>query len=270
MRELLYFITRRSYVLLFLLLQGIALHLVVRYNNHQRAIFRSSVDRMSNYLKKRSSGVADYFHLRQSNQELHEENALLRSTDARATPIRQGVIDTSSAVPYKYIAATLLQTSSSLSQNYLIMDQGSRSGVRPGDGVISRDGVLGIIAEVSPSYSRAISALHRDSRISAGFTHSDFYGYLEWEPYDPQSLVMYGIPKHAQVSVGDSVIVRNSLIFPDRHPIGVVKEVSVEAGSNFYELVIDVGDRFLRRGSVYIVQNQHRDELLRMDISTQQ
>jgi len=183
--------------------------------------------------------------------------------------MRVGIIDTVSSVPFKYIAASLIQTSSSLSQNYLVLDQGSRSGVRLGDGVINRDGVLGIISEVSPSYSRAISALHRDSRISAGITNSEFYGFLEWEPYDPRTLIMLGIPKHAEINIGDSVVVRNSLIFPDGYPIGVVKEVMIEDGSNFYETRVDVGDRFLRRGSVYIVQNQHRDELLGMSQPTE-
>ena len=79
MRNLLQFLMRYSNFLLFLVLEVVAFILIVTNNHYQRSTIYSSANKIVASIQNIQTSIGEYFHLRQENQVLAEENAYLKS-----------------------------------------------------------------------------------------------------------------------------------------------------------------------------------------------
>ncbi len=262
MRELLDFLGKRSYVLLFIILEAIALSLIINFNAHQKLIFEHNVDVGFSKVKAANQSVSDYFGLRKANSEIMQENASLRS-ELKIQSYRLSTPDDTTVfrADYRYISARSIQSSIGRADNFLLLDQGSESGIESGDGVVTEDGVIGIVHSVTSDYARVMSCLHRESRISAKLDGQDYNGYVIWRPYDHRFARLMGIPKNARVSVGTKLVTGNSIIFPEGHPVGEVVDVNLEAGSNFYDIKISLSADMSAIQAVYVCRHKDKDQL---------
>ena len=84
MRNLLNFIIKRYYCLLFILLEAIAIVLLVRFNNYQQSVVFTSANAVSGSIYRLSGEVKSYLHLREDNAVLLERNILLEQRLALA------------------------------------------------------------------------------------------------------------------------------------------------------------------------------------------
>ncbi len=80
MRNLLRFLTKNSFIFLFLFLEVIAFALLVQNNNYQNSKFFNSSNFLVGNLYTTVNNIDDYFDLKDDNQVLAEQNAKLQST----------------------------------------------------------------------------------------------------------------------------------------------------------------------------------------------
>ena len=66
-------------------------------------------------------------------------------------------------------------------------------------GVISNDGVLGIVHSTSENYSLIISVLNKESAISICLKKQNNYGSLKWKGFNYKQANIEGIPNHVDV-----------------------------------------------------------------------
>ena len=72
---------------------------------------------------------------------------------------------------------------------------------------ISPDGsIVGIVVEVNDNYSKIMSLLHRNSKVSAMLKRDKVAGTVEWDGIDPDILILKNISKSAAPKKGDSVL----------------------------------------------------------------
>ena len=128
-------------------------------------------------------------------------------------------------------------------------------------GLLSPNGIVGIVKDVSLHYSTALSLLHKDARVSAKLNKTNHIGSIVWESYDPATASLHDIPKNAPVHVGDTVLTSSySSIFPEGILIGTVKSVDLETSDSFYDIKVTLSTNFYTLNYVYVVENLFKEE----------
>ncbi len=271
MQRLIRFFIRYSQFFIFLFLEMIALFMVVTYNQKQRDIFNGSTTAVVAYLYQSQKIFTDYVDLRQKVNDLSQENAALRrSVYEQKTLLRKlqrrpeapkldpTFIDST----YRFIPASVLSNSQSLRNNFITLENGSDHGIRSGMGVIGPEGVVGIVSHVTPQYSRVMSMLHSQFRLSAGLEGKNYFGTLQWPGRNVKLFRLDDIPIHAEIEKGDLVETSGfSYIFPRGIQIGTVQEITIPRGGYYYELSVELSQDLSNLHSVYVVDHPYSDNL---------
>lgn len=265
MRNLIRFISRHSFLFLFLLLEAFAFFLIVQSNFYQRTKFLDASNVVVGNIYGAFNNVTDYFELKNVNEELALENAKLRSRSIQSMIKVFGkniqINDTIYRQRYVYTSAEVINNSVNKRSNYITLNRGKFHGVEQGMGVISPDGAVGIVKNASEHFSVVLSLLHKDSKTSAIIKKNGYFGSLTW----PGDKYRYGklqdVPNHVDIEKGDSVITSGySAVFPKGIFLGTISDFTLPQGSNFYNIDIEYGTDFKRLSHVYIVKNILKQE----------
>ncbi len=269
MRNLIQFIIRYNFVLLFLILETFALALLFQKNDYHRSWFVNTAQTFTGWYYERIGNANKYLGLRKVNLELARENTLLRNELDKAYKSEEvffySVHDSARRQRYYYTPARVINNSVNKRQNFLTLNKGSLDGIREEMGVISSKGVVGIVVGLSPHFSGVISLLNTDFRISAKLKKNDYFGSLSWPGRDYRYVMLSEIPHHVEVDVGDTVVTSGySAIFPEGVLIGTVEDFSVTGGS-FLEIRVKLSIDFRNVSHVEVVSNLRRDEQLELE-----
>jgi rod shape-determining protein MreC len=272
MRNILLFINRYSHLIVLLLLQGLSLHLLFRYNRFHEAVFSNSFNELTGRVRSGYSGLEEFFSLRQENGMLREENARLRNMlksdyawpDSSSSIVNDTIrIDT--LVQYRkfvYMPAGVIGNSVNLERNHIMLHRGSRQGVETGMAVTSPSGVLGTVIGVSENMSVVMSLLHAQTRIVAVLKRGGGYGEVSWDGKDPRYVQLTKIPQTTIVKKGDSVVTSQ---FSDKYPpgqlVGFVERISEDPQSGTYNLNLRTAVDFRNVHHAYIIRNLQQQEM---------
>ncbi len=190
MRDLLRFIVRNYFVILFLLIEGICFVLIIQFNGFQLSKFMGFSRSVTGAVYAELEGFREYLHLKTENDALVYENARLRNKlDRDAEIIYISRNDSASfdtlrekqeGRKYFYIPARIINNSVNRQYNYIMIDKGSYQGVKKDMGVISEQGVVGVVTDVSKNYATIIPILNRNFRLSARILRNNYFGIIEW------------------------------------------------------------------------------------------
>jgi rod shape-determining protein MreC len=272
MQNLIQFLFRNGVVILFLALEALCLYLVVQTNQRQRQIYLRTSDYVTGGLHQQMSALLDFINLREVNDSLMLENARLRKrlyeqnmTATSADTLRAA--DTT--LRYEIIPALVIKNSLNSRNNYLTLNRGSRNDIAPGRGVITDDGPVGIVVSVTPRFSKVMSILHANTMLSASIEEKGYFGTLEWKGLNPTKMQLAAIPKHAFLESGDVVTTSGySHIFPAGIVIGEVDTFTLDGGSNFYTVDVDLNIDMGNVQSVYVIRNTFAGEQQSLDSET--
>lgn len=262
--------------ILFLALLVVSLFLIVQNNEAQGRIFWNSAGRVTGFFGSGANSIRSYFNLRRENEKLQHEISVLRGqlakdqyNDQASIDTLQRVIDSTRIQIYKYIEATVFNNSVDKPKNYLTLNRGSRHGVKLNMGVITTDGVLGVVRYVSEHYCVVMSILHADSRVSAQIRGEDkgFYGSLVWNGKDPRFMQLVDIPKHNKISSKDDVVETTgfSTYYPPGVAIGKVFYHSILPGSSNHLIQVKLYTNMNNVRYAQIVVNEHADEINQLE-----
>lgn len=273
MRSLFRFLLRNYFLMMFLALEVISLILMVSFNNYQRVKFVNSSNDLTGKIYEKFSKVDDYFSLSHTNDKLAAENASLRKELQRRILLQEqnppppvNKVDTVDAPAYIFTAAKVISISVNRTFNYITLNKGSRQGIRPDMGIISSDGVVGVITNVSDNYSTGLSLLNKRLSIPAKITKNNYFGSLVWDGEHYNTADLKEIPFHIMVNVGDTVVTSGySNIFPEGIMIGTITKYDVESGTNFYNIKVELSTNFKTLKYVYVVRNTKRPEQLKLE-----
>lgn len=266
MRNLIVFLARHYFFLLFLVLQIVSLTLVVNHNYFQKAAAVSASNALNGSMYATRNEITQYFDLRDQNIQLSEMNAILLGKmegaylnyDTTAFVVN----DTVNRLRYSYIAAQVIDNTVSLRNNYMVLNRGSLQGVKVDMGVITPGGIVGIVREVSDNFCVVMSLLHKDSKVSASVKKDGTFGQLSWDYTDYREGVMIDLPTHSKIAKGDTLITSGlGDAFPPGIPVGTVKSFEKPAGEKTYTVRVQFTTDFRKLHHVYIVRDLMRDEI---------
>jgi rod shape-determining protein MreC len=258
------FFRKYSKIMLFLLLLGISFYFLYRNNQYQKVLIFNAANRVAGSFYGVYADVGDYLYLRRNNRLLAEENAALRAqllADKYKIYNKWINSDTTYKQVYRYIPAKVINNSVDKANNYVTLNIGRIHGVKPDMGIISPEGVVGVVKSVSDYFTVGISLLHRKTQLSARLRGSEFFGSLQWQGTDENTLMLEYIPSYAKIAPGDTVETTTySSIFPEGLPIGIVKSFEVDSDEGYFRIKVKPSTEFRRLNSVYVVDFTPKNE----------
>ena len=281
MRNIFLFIRRYFVFLSFLVLQGIALWMLFKYNRYHRSVFLGASNEITGSINTQVDKVYDYFHLREENRRVHQMNDSLMNllnsnyfkidTSTRLVTDSVKINDSTKGVQrYLWREAKVVYNSVNFDQNYLQLNRGSNQGIKDNMAVLNSDGaIVGVIVNVSPNFSQVMTLLHTKSRVPATIKNFNANGTVEWDTKDPRYVLLHGISRDVQLKKGDSVLTSPySYNFPPGYLIGRIAGIETDKASGFYLLKVRTAVNFNSVQQAFAVENLQREEQVKLDEET--
>ena len=266
MRELLNFFIRNSKWFVFAAYFAASLFLLIRSNPFADNIYLTSANAVASSVYNFSDGVTGYLNLKSENADLNRRNAdLLREIEVlKAQNVALGELLMTDSIampdilsPYDFVVATVIKNSVMHPNNYITINKGSDDGVMPEMGVIDANGVVGVVGQAGHKYSRLISLLNPNFRLSCKIKDNDSFGSLVWNGKDPRYATLEELPRHTEYNVGDTVVTSGySSVFPAGIPVGIVEgSAGTTDADNMFALHIRLLTDFSKLKNVQIIVN---------------
>ncbi len=264
MKGLLWLIRRYNHILVFFVLEIIAFILISKNNQYQHSVLLRLNREASGNIYSKVEGIRNYLHLREDNERLLQENALLKNKLDR---IQTGLDDDTvhfAGNNYYHTTAHIVHSSYHKQFNYLTIDAGKKKGISSDMAVMGIDGIVGIILESSANFSTVIPVINRDFRLTVKIKDNNFSGILQWEGNSHLMASLKEIPYHAELHVGDTIETSGySALFPEGLFVGTIDEFSLLEG-NFYDIKVRLGTDYQRLYNVYVINNLKQEEQLNL------
>lgn len=157
---------------------------------------------------------------------------------------------------YQYIPARVINNSiSNYRMNYVTLNRGSNDGIRPNMSVVTANGIVGRVVNVSKNYSTVLSVLSEGRSYNAKLMDGT-EELIHWVPGTARTVVMRKIPKLVDVQIGDSVWTTGHSLFPENVLIGTVQDIEIDKKTNTQNLSIVLSTDFRKLQFVYVVENE--------------
>lgn len=265
------FIRKYNYILLFVVLQIVALTLLFRFNSYQGSVWFSAANSAVARVGSLYEGAYSYLHLGNVNNELTAQNIKLQAENDRLRNVVYALTkDTTQTEAlmlkvldgYTLIPATVVSNSSERANNYLVIDKGESDGVKPEMGVVGGGGVVGIVYLSGPHHSLVIPVTNRKSSISCRVRGQRYFGYLQWEGRSMRSAYVDDIPRYARVKTGEVIETSGySAVFPPGIFVGRIRSISNSPDGQSYKLGVNLGTNFSDLRDVSVVATSYKAEI---------
>ena len=262
MRQLINALLKYKNALLYTSLLIISLLFLNQRSFYHQSVFSNAALVLSSNFNLAGQNVSDYLNLAKSNEKLIVENIKLKALELIYFTEQSSKNEVTDTFAFQVLGARIVKNSYNRARNYLIIDQGYLDGIEVEMGVISSDGIVGIVNQVTADFSSVISILHRDLKINAGFKKNGAYGSLSWQGNHPKRMKLDDISTINPVVVGDTIVTGGmSDYFPHGIPIGKVFNFKKPKLEGYYDIDIELFSNLTQNEFVYILKNKKKDQL---------
>jgi rod shape-determining protein MreC len=222
----------------------------------------SSANRLVAGIESVTTTISDYFALKQDNQRLAEENALLKNQlMAQANQLETMAENDSqylySQLDWEYVPAKIVRLTTHNQHNYLIINKGMRDSIEVDMGVLSHDGVVGIVSAVGEKYSVVVPIIHVGMNLSCRLKSNNYIGRTQWNGRQYDEVNLEDISRHVEVVVGDTVVTSGlTNVFPEGILVGVVSETDMTESDNYHRTILKLATDYKMVKYVQVIRNR--------------
>jgi len=269
MRNLLLFIEKYNRIILFIILELVAVYLISNSYKYHNTQLIKGVRKLTLTWEGVISNVKNYLRIKKINDDLQAENTLLWNLIERYGLKTDSVIiqvnDTLHGVQFEILPAYVVNNSVNKVKNYFTIDRGKGDGVDVNMAVISIQGVAGITVASSDNYSIVMPVINTDFRLSSRIKSNDYFGSLNWDGRDYRYAVLHDIPQHVSINEGDTIVTTGySAIFPPGIMVGTISDFK-KSGSDFYTIRVRLATDFRKLTYVKVIKNRRQQEQLNLE-----
>ncbi|HPU96659.1 MAG TPA: rod shape-determining protein MreC [Candidatus Hydrogenedentes bacterium] len=210
--------------------------------------------------------VAGYAELEAERKSLEEHLAVSRAAAARSRELEAENRTLREALLFVRQTPELVLEPARVLERYkgmLRIDRGRRHGIQPGMGVISTEGVVGIVSETADFMSTVATLHHMDCRVGAMVLRNRLRAYdgiVHAAGTDLSGLcTMEYIDVKEEVRVGDMVVTSPESVFPAGLPIGRVSAINSVEGTLYKSAEVSVFTDPYRLDMVFLVRRSSDD-----------
>ncbi len=254
--------------------------MVVNSKDYQRSVFLSSSNSVVSGMYEWSNSVVEFFKLRAANENLAEENTALKNQiiDLRnklSTLQKDGDDSLHFRIPpemeYKFISAKVINSTTNRLQNYITINKGKADGVNIDMGVISDEGVVGIVKNVSNRFAVVIPILNPKIEISCKFKRNNYTGSLLWSGEDYRYSNLTDIARHVELSLGDTLITSGlTSTFPEGIPVGNIEDFRIKESDAYYKIKVKLAVNFRTLSHVKIINYLNYKEQRNLELNSEE
>ena len=269
MQQIINFIIKNSYKLLFLLLLILSLTLTITSHTYHRSEYINSANRISGSVYTKINDVNEYLSLKEKNKELASENALLKEMlfNRKDTLITSKTLFRNDLNNFNVVVGKVVKNSFNARENYITINAGKALGIKTDMGVINDKGVVGIVEKTSKDFATIQSILNIKSKINAKIKNSDHFGSLVWDGKNVGFAQLIDVPRLASLRKGDSIVTGgNSDIFPENIPVGKIDKIFIDRKTNYYTINVRLFNDMTALGYIYIIENKMKKQ--KQDLET--
>ena len=257
--------------LLFIVFQVVSIYLLYQSNTYHRVKLYDFSQEITGSLFGINNAWVKYFNLSKENEYLLLQNKRLLQNELNAnsslqsdtTFLKNNILKNAPKNnDYNVFTATVLKNTFYKPNNFITINKGAKDGIKADMAVLSEEGIVGIVVNVSNNFSLVMSILHNKFRLSAQHNKSDYKGAITWNVKDPLTVQLADIPKFIKLNKGDSISTSGySSIFPSDFPVGVVKDFSISETSNNYEVDVTLNTDLRKLSNVYVLEFFAKQEI---------
>ena len=269
MYKLIEFLRRIHVVLLFIIIEAIALNYYAHSSFYTQAKILSRANSVVGGLQRSVFSVKHFFTLRSENEmlsarvaELEHSLAAYREREANMATDTLSMAQIDSAfveqlTQYSYTPARIISNTINRNRNYITLNRGRQHGITEDMAVISPDGsMVGYIVGCSDRYSVAISILNDKFTTSGKIVGDDHFGSITWNGRSPHKVQMSELTKYTEFEVGAPVVSSGlSHIFPEGVKIGVVESFSENDNQTSFDVVVRLAADMTKVSNVLVISN---------------
>lgn len=274
MKNILIFLYKNNFFFIFLLLECICCLLLIKNNGYQGSSLLNSSNEISSKIYELQTNAKEYLLLKDENERLARMNTYLINRiklGYAAIPLKTYVKnDTLYKQEYEFMSGKVINNTINKRSNYLTLNIGSAQGITHDMAIITTDGIVGIVKDVSENFSSAMSILHKDVRVNCQLKKDGIFGPLIWDGSDYRFSNLTDIPTHAKIKKGDTVITSSlSGIFPEGILVGFVESFEQKANESFYSVKVRLSADFKKINHVSVIKNNYKAERDSLELKSQ-
>jgi len=203
--------------------------------------FEVAGERIARPFRDAAGWTSDLLGAKGENERLHEQvEALRKQLIAEQTAARENerlrellgyVSGSSFPTDYRSVVTRVVARPPSAYNQEVLISAGSSSGVKMNSPVITEDGLVGLVTDVTSNGAKVTLLTDQSSAVSAIVLQSGAAGVVRHGPSDSGALSLDRVPKDELVTGGDLVITagwrsgRLESLYPRGIPIGTVESV---------------------------------------------
>lgn len=269
MYKLIEFLRRIHVVLLFIIIEAIALNYYAHSTFYTQAKILSRANSVVGGLQRSVFSVKHFFTLRSENEmlaarvaELERNLASYREREANSATDTLSMAQIDSAfidqlAQYSYTPARIISNTINRNRNFITLNRGRQHGITEDMAVISPDGsMVGYIVGCSDRYAVAISVLNEKFTTSGKIIGDEHFGSITWNGRSPHKVQMSELTKYAEFEIGAPVVSSGlSHIFPEGVKIGYVESFSENENQTSFDVVVRLAADMTKVSNVLVISN---------------
>ena len=269
MYKLIEFIRRIYVVLLFILIEAIALNYYAHSSFYTQAKILSRANSVVGGLQRSVFSVKHFFALRSENEilsarvaELENSLAAYREREANMATdtLTMAQIDSTfveQLTQYSYLPARIISNTINRNRNFITLNRGRQHGIMEDMAVITPDGsMVGYVVGCSDRYSVVISILNGDFTTSGKISGDEHFGSITWNGHSPHKVQMSELTKYAEFEEGAPVVSSGlSHIFPEGVKIGFVESFTENENQTSFDVVVRLAADMTKISNVLVISN---------------
>ena len=252
MRKLLEFIRSVYVVVLFVVLEAIAISYYAHSTYYTQARLLARSNQLVGGVHGLFAGVRHYFSLGRENRELLAHVARMKERlalyeEAETAARLDGYMQDIGVSKYRIMTASVTSNTVNRAQNLIVLNRGRRDGVAEEMAVLSSDGAMaGYVVDCTERYAVAMSVLNTSFRDGG----------------DQHTVVLDELSKYADPQPGQEVVTTGfSQYFPADVLIGWVESAHLNETRTAYRVHVRLAAEMTRLTDVILVENRDLTEV---------
>lgn len=266
MRNLWNIIVRYQVLLVFILLEGLALTWFSNSHGYPRGRWVRASLALNSQWDSHVSDLARISDLATQNEELLMENARLRSEllsqmeSVSASQTQTWNNATGKSETSQVIGAKVIRSMRWNNGNRMVINRGEQDGVHVGQGVVEGSMAIGRVIETNARHALVLPLVHKSLEWSARVGQSGPAGRLLWDGRSINRGTLVDIPRSFDVSTGDTLYTTGFQgFFPTGFLIGIVADKEMEPAGEFQILGVHLPASFQSLQYVHVIDTGSRE-----------
>ncbi len=269
MHRLIEFIKRIYIVLLFLLIEGVALWTYATATPYTESKILARTTAMGSAVSGTMNDVRNFFALPDQNSALTKRVAQLEAEVERQEQLIAELMPTEGEMPFvddidtkfSYHPANVVSMTTNRNRNYIVVDRGTKDGIRENMGVITPNKELvGTVVSCSESYSVVMPLLNTLFKIGGTLVDNDYVCSIYWEGTSRYKVTGVELSRYAEPKKGMVVNAKSERV-PSDVVIGTIESYEMNISKTAYSVDVVIAADMQRLDNLLIVENRDQTEL---------